>query len=402
VIKKIKISDLVPGMYVHDLNCGWLEHPFIRNRFLIKTEQEVQKIIQFGIRELYIDTNRGFDVPEAPTLQAVHQHLENRMHEISSAKQGAPKEISVEDELPRAKKIYREAHQLVQTMLLDVRMGQQVALEKMLPVVSTITDSILRNPDAMLSLLRIKQADHYTFQHSIAVSTLLAAFCSYLKLKRPIIEQVGIGGLLHDIGKMKVSLDILNKPGKLTEQEFDLMKKHVEFGRSILESTPGIFPISIDIIAQHHERHDGSGYPLRLRGAEISHYGQMASIADVYDALTSNRIYHRGEEPTAVLQKLLEWSEHHFNPELVQQFIRMVGIYPIGSLVKLRSGKLAIVIEQHHEDLLHPKVRIIFSTAANSFMIPNDLDLSKSGASDHIVSYEAPARWKIDPGRFLG
>ena len=281
MIKKIKISDLVPGMYVHDLNCGWLEHPFIRNRFLIKTEQEVQKIIQFGIRELYIDTNRGFDVPEAPTLQAVHQHLENRMHEISSAKQGAPKEISVEDELPRAKKIYREAHQLVQTMLLDVRMGQQVALEKMLPVVSTITDSILRNPDAMLSLLRIKQADHYTFQHSIAVSTLLAAFCSYLKLKRPIIEQVGIGGLLHDIGKMKVSLDILNKPGKLTEQEFDLMKKHVEFGRSILESTPGIFPISIDIIAQHHERHDGSGYPLRLRGAEISHYGQMASIADV-------------------------------------------------------------------------------------------------------------------------
>jgi putative nucleotidyltransferase with HDIG domain len=401
VIKKIKVSDLIPGMYIHDLDCGWREHPFLMNRFRVNSASDIEKIAQLGIRELYIDTERGLDAPEAPTVQAVHKHLENQMRDIGKDKRDTRQEVSIFDELPRAAKVYHESRQIVQAMLLDIRLGKQVELEKMQPVVTAITDSIFRNPDAMISLLRIKQADVYTFLHSVAVSTLLIAFCRALKLERPVIELVGLGGLLHDIGKMKVPVAILNKPGKLTEQEFAIMKTHVDHSRLILENTPGVPSISIDIAAQHHERYDGSGYPQKLQASEISIYGQMASIVDVYDALTSNRIYHRGEEPTAVLHKLLEWSDHHFQPKLVQHFIRAIGIYPVGSLVRLESGRLAVVIEQHHENLLHPKVRMIFSTTANTFIFPKEVDLSQPGVTDHIVSFEKPSDWKIDPTRFL-
>lgn len=402
MIKKIDVSDLKPNMFIHDINCPWVDHPFLRNRFLIQSDRDIEKIAAYGIGQVYIDTELGPDMPEAPSMEEVHRQLDSQMQQLGQTlKRGASIPITVERERVKAKHICREASRIVHNVLLDSRLGKQVELEQVEPLVSRITDSIFRNPDAIISLLRIKQVDKYTFQHSVAVGTLLISFCRSLDIDRTTIEQVGLGGILHDIGKMQVPNHILNKPSKLSESEFEIMKEHVRFGCLVLKKTPGISPISISVAAEHHEWYDGSGYPNGLKGDEISLYGQMASVVDVYDALTSTRIYHTGIEPTEVLRKLLEWGEHHFNLKLVHHFIRTIGIYPVGTLVRLESGCLAVVVEQHHENLLHPKVRMVFNILSRSYMSPKDCDLSKPGTHDRITSYEAPARWGIDAQRYL-
>ncbi len=402
MIKKISVSDLRPKMYIHDLNCDWMEHNFIQNSFFVKTQKDIDKIIASGIRQVYIDTARGMDVRDAPTAEEVHTQLDHQIQHLGKGlKPSVPQQVAMQEELVKARRIFNEASAIVNTVLLDCRMGKQVQIEKLEPIISAITGSIFRNPDAIVSLLRIKQADKYTFQHSVAVSTLLISFCRAMEVDRQTIELVGIGGLLHDIGKMKVPDKILNKPGRLSEKEFDLMKKHVSYGCVLLETMSKLSPVSIIIAAEHHERFDGSGYPLGLKGDQISLYGQMAAIVDVYDALTSNRIYHVGTEPTEVLKKMLEWSEYHFKTELVHHFIRTIGIYPVGTLVRLESGYLAVVTEQNHDNLLHPKIRLVFNAGTNSYISPRDVDLVRPEISDRIVTFEAPSKWHIDPARFL-
>ena len=402
MIKKIDVTDLKPNMYIHDINCPWMDHPFLRDSFLIVDDDDIEKIAAYGIRQVYIDTARGLDQSNAPTSHEVQLQLNSRLQHLGRTLKRLPtSRVGVEKERVQARQICREASRIVNNVLQDSRLGNQVQLEQLEPVVSSITDSIFRNPDAIVSLLRIKQADKYTFQHSVAVGTLLISFCRALDIDRNTIERVGLGGLMHDIGKMQVPNHILNKPGKLTQSEFEIMKQHVRFGCLTLEKTSDIPEIALSVAAQHHECYDGGGYPLGLKGDEISLYGQMASVVDVYDALTSTRIYHAGIEPTEVLRKLLEWSDHHFNLTLVHQFIRSVGIYPVGTLVRLESGYLAVVVEQHHEDLLHPRVRAVFNSHTRNYSRPRDVDLSKPGCSDKIASFEVPARWGIDPGRFI-
>lgn len=402
MIKKIDVSDLCPDMYIHDINCGWMEHTFLRNRFFVKNQSDINSIVSLGIRHVYIDTSRGLDVPEAPSAEKVHQQLEAEIQNLGKTlKRSVSKQASMHEEIVKARRIFTEACSIVGSVLHDCRLGRQVELEKLEPVITTITDSIFRNPDAIISLLKIKRADKYTFQHSVAVSTLLISFCRAMEIDRSDIELVGIGGLLHDIGKMKVPERILNKPGKLTESEFEVMKNHVNYGCALLETIPNLSPVSVSIVAEHHERHDGSGYPLKLKSDEISLYGQMAAIVDVYDALTSNRVYHNGNEPTEVLKKMLEWSEHHFSPSLVHHFIRTIGIYPVGTLVRLESGYLAVVIEQHHDDLLRPKVRLIFNSKTLSYIQPWDYDLSKPDGHDRISGFELPSRWRINPANYI-
>lgn len=401
MIKKVDVTDLKPKMFIHDINCPWLDHPFLRNRFLVRSGRDIERIAEYGIRQVYIDTELGSDMPDAPSAEEVHRRLDDRMQALGQIPRREPHPVSVEKERLKARHLCREAHRIVHNVLQDCRLGKQVELELVEPVVSGIADSIFRNPDAIVSLLRIKQADLYTFQHSVAVGTLLIGFCRALDIDRKTIELVGLGGLMHDIGKMQVPNSILNKPGKLTEAEFEIMKQHVRYGSLVLQKTPGISPIALSVAAEHHECYDGSGYPLGLKGDRISLYGQMASVVDVYDALTSSRIYHTGREPTEVLRKLLEWSGHHFNVTLVHQFIRCIGIYPVGTLVRLESGYLAVVVEQHHENLLHPKVRAVFNAESRAFAPPRDFDLSKPGCHDRIVSFEVPSRWGIDPGRYI-
>ncbi|MGR8930054.1 MAG: HD-GYP domain-containing protein [Gammaproteobacteria bacterium] len=399
MIKKIDVTDLRIGMYIHDLNRSWIEHPFPQNRFVIESRQDIEDVVSLGEHCVYIDTELGKDVASAE--ENFNRITDEELIELARTGKRPMPLVSVQEEILQARHIVKEANVMVRDILQDCRLGKQIEAEKAHPIVESITESIFRNPDAIVSLLRIKKADQYTFQHSLAVGTLLISFCRSLGIHRHEIELVGLGGLLHDIGKMRIPDNILNKPDKLTETEFAMMKNHVAEGRLILESTHGISPISISVAAEHHEHYDGSGYPLGLKGNEISRYGQMAAIVDVYDALTSNRIYHAGNEPTSVLKILLEGGGRHFATPLVHNFIRSVGIYPVGTLVKLENDELAIVVEQHHEDLLRPRVKSIFNCRSHRFIQPRDYDLSRPDCQRTIVRYEIPARWHIKPQAYL-
>ncbi|MGE5386178.1 MAG: HD-GYP domain-containing protein [Betaproteobacteria bacterium] len=399
MIKKIGIDQLKPGMYVHDLNCGWLDHPFLKNSFAVDKEQTIEKIRAIGVRELYIDTKKGGDVSEARTQQEVSEELDRRMRELVENQGSAGLSASVSEESARARRMHGEANRIVRGMMEDVRMGAQIEIERVEPMVESMVDSIFRNQDALLPLARLKNHDNYTFQHSVSVCALLVAFSRSAKLPRETIREIGMGALLHDVGKAKLPDAILNKPGKLTDEEFDLVRTHVRQGVDILRASARISDTALCVVGEHHERFDGSGYPGRKNGGDISVYGQMAAIVDVYDAISSERVYHKGIPPTLALKRLLEWSEHHFNPALVQSFIRTVGIYPTGALVRLESGRLGVVIEQNERSLLEPVVRVFYRADKHYYIPPEVVDLAKT--QDRVASFEAYEKWNIDPYAWL-
>ncbi len=398
-IKQVRVDQLRPGMYIHDLNCGWLQHGFLRPQFLLRSDGQIEKMHRQGMHEVYIDTDRGADLPGAPTQAEVKRAVQTQLEASGAQPVVQPLvRVSQKTEATAARRILGEAQGVVEDLMQDVRLGQQVDPAKALAVVDEINASVLRNPGALLSLGRIKQADTYTFQHCVNVCALMVSFAHGLGLEAASVEEAGLGGLLHDVGKMRVPPEVLNKPGRLTEAEFTTMQSHAALSRELLENTPGISETVIRIASEHHEKLDGCGYPNGLSGDQISRPGRMAAIVDVYDALTSNRVYHKGMEPPEALKKLLEWSGPHLDGDLVQQFIRILGIYPVGSLVRLSSGRLAVVVEQG-EDLLRPTVRVIFDTGRKIKLQPRDLHLAH--ATERILDYEDPAEWKLDLFSFL-
>lgn len=399
MIKQIRTDQLKPGMYIHDLNCGWMDHPFLTSAFRVRDQATVDKIFNLGIRELYIDTVKGADVRDAPTQREVNADLERRLQEIARKQPEKPIATELKDEAARARRLHGEANKIVRSMMDDIRLGQQIEIDRVEPLVENMVDSIFRNPDALLPLARLKNHDDYTFEHSVSVCALLVAFGRGMKLSRDVIKEIALGGLLHDVGKARVADAILNKPAKLSDDEFAHMKSHVAQGVSLLRQTPGVSVAAMQVTSEHHERFDGTGYPGKLAGEGISLYGQMAAIVDVYDAISSDRVYHKGMSPTQALKKLLEWSSHHFDPQLVQTFIRAIGIYPTGTLVQLDSKRMGVVIEQNEKSLLEPTVRIFYHAGQLHYIPPEIVDLSK--VQDRIASFENYEKWKIDPYQWL-
>ncbi len=403
MLKKVDSAQLKVGMYIQDLSCDWMTHPFIRNRFLIGSEAEIHKIRQAGIHDVVIDSAKGLDVEDAPTVAEAAAATERELRQIATA---APlvTRVSLGAELARAAQIRQQAATLVRSVMTDARLGRAIELDRVQPVVQDITESILRNPGALVGLLRIKTKDDYTFLHSVSVCALLVAFCRSRGMDAGTTHQAGLGGLLHDTGKALVPDAVLNKPGPLTDAEFALIKRHPQDGYAILRQSPELGPIPLDITRHHHERRDGSGYPDRLAGDAIGELTQMAAIVDVYDAITAERCYHRAMAPAEALRKIHEWSKFHFNPAYAQDFMRCVGIYPVGTMVMLESGRLAVVVEAHETNLLAPKVNVFFSSKSQAYIKPETVDLSRGlgfGGGDKIVSHESAATWRVDPMRFL-
>ncbi len=395
MIKKIKVSHLRKGMFIHGLNCSWLKHPFAKNQFVLKSEIDIRKIIDAGIREIEIDTGKGLDV-FVEKRKPENQILRTAIDEKKAAKpEKKVLKITAKDEEQQAKVAFAEAGFLINDMMADVKMGKQIEMEAVNPIMDQMSKSILRNENALLALTRIRIMNKYTFEHSVSLSVLLMTFAKSMKLSEKDIKDVGTGGLLHDIGKTLTPDHILNKPAKLTDEEFVIMRRHVEDSRDILNKTKNLPQAAIDVGALHHERYDGTGYPDGLKGDEISIYGRMAAIVDVYDAITANRCYHKGKEPSVVLKLLMQWSGGHFDPLLVQKFIQAVGIYPPGTLVLLNNGLLSKVMEADG-NILKPIVECFFRVKDRSYITPEIINLAKSPMIK-IASVESYAQWNLTP-----
>ena len=393
MLKRITASELRLGMFIDRLDGSWLEHSFWRGRFLLEDPRDLERVRESGIDALWIDTSKGLDVA-APQAASAGAAPPDPAPAPQVRPTGQPK-CSINDELARAASIVRKAKPAVVSMFNEIRMGRAIDAEKALPLVQEISDSVARNHGALIGIARLKDKDEYTYMHSVAVCALMIALARQLNVDDSLIREIGLAGLLHDVGKAMIPPAVLNKPGKLTDAEFDLVKTHPERGRDILVASATVGEIPIDVCLHHHERVDGTGYPHRLKGEQITLYARMGAICDVYDAVTSNRPYKNGWDPAESIQKMAGWCKTHFDEAVFQAFVKAMGIYPVGSLVRMQSERLGIVVEQGSSSLLTPMVKVFFSLRSQMHIEPESVDLAAKNCSDRIVAREDPQRWNF-------
>ena len=415
MLKRISTRHLILGMYVHDFCGSWMDHPFWRGRFVLKDPKDLSRIQGAAIEELWIDTAKGLDVPASAPLgpadggpaqagtpgSAGGATAPDTPDEAPAAAARATRRMrgrattSMQAELREAASICQEAKQAIVSMFSQARMGKAVSAASCGALVEEISSSVARNPGALISLARLKTADDYTYMHSVAVSALMVALARQMKLSEEDTRRAGMAGLLHDLGKAAIALEVLNKPGKLTDSEFAMVQSHPVKCYDMLKAEGDVEEAVLDACRHHHERMDGSGYPDRLKGDEISVIARMAAICDVYDAITSDRPYKRGWDPSESLRRMAEWTHGHLDPRLFQAFVKTMGIYPVGSLVRLTSGRLGVVTEQRPTSLTSPVVKVFYSTRSDLRIPPETVDLAAPSCSEKIAAREDPAQWKF-------
>jgi HD-GYP domain-containing protein (c-di-GMP phosphodiesterase class II) len=402
-LKKISVTELRLGMFLHGFDGPWLKHPFWKSKFLLDDAADLRSAHGSSVRECWIDTAKGADVepPVAPEPEpgsvVVEEPAAAPASEPVEATAGAAGDggaipASFDEELRRAATLCRGAREATVSMFSEARLGNAVDTEACMPLVSEIANSVSRNPGALISLARLKTSDDYTYMHSVAVCALMVALGRALGLDENQCRQAGLAGLMHDIGKAAVPLEILNKPGKLTDEEFSVVKGHPQRGHEMLLRADTAIEAVLDVCLHHHEKVDGSGYPHQLQGESISLMARMGAVCDVYDAVTSNRPYKAGWDPAESIARMVSW-KGHFDPAVLSAFIRAVGIYPTGALVKMRSGRVAVVAEQNAAALTKPVVKVFFSTKSDTYIPVERIDLSHAAARDEIVGREARTHW---------
>lgn len=397
MIKKINSTELQVGMFIHELHCSWIDHPFMKNQFLISSNDEIKKVKNANIKLVSIDISKGkdIDLPEAKPEPIVAEPVQAETPETPPK---ATKQ-SLEARVGQAKNLVNKASSVVTDIMADVRSGKKIDMEVSGQVVSSITRMLSKDTHTLLGVSRLKTKDEYTFIHSVSVSALMASFASGLGYSEKEIDEIALGGLLHDIGKALTPNEILNKPGRLTDDEFVIMRQHAIDQQNDLLLGYGLPQLALDVITMHHERPDGKGYPLGLKEEQISEAGKMSAIVDIYDALTSVRVYKDAWEPTVALKNMLSWCPNQLNRVLMEKFIKVLGIYPVGSLVELESGKVALVTEQG-EDLLRPMLKVIYDAKNLCYVAVQELDLLKE-KREKILQTISPTKYKIDVATFI-
>jgi HD-GYP domain-containing protein (c-di-GMP phosphodiesterase class II) len=392
MLKRISVSDLRVGMYLHELGGAWLDHPFWRSSFKIEDVQALQKLRASGIREAWIDTAKGVDVVGGVTEQEAAAEVELDL-QLSIAEPAPLQRAASDEEAAKAAEICARAVDEVATLFQEARMGKAIQAETLLPIASEIAASVERNPGVFSALLRLRKTDTYTYMHSVSVGALMVGLGRQLGLESSLMPELGLAGLLHDIGKVGIELELLNKKGRLTEEEFARLRNHAQFGHRLLLKGSAS-DIALEVTRHHHERADGSGYPDNIGGDNISPYARMAAVCDVYDATTSNRPYKDAWPPAYALRKMAEWSRTQYDTRIFHAFVRTVGIYPIGTLVRLKSGYLGVVLDQNENALLTPHVKVFYAIDKQRRIPARIIDLAED--DDEIVSHEDPATWGID------
>ena len=418
--KKIDVQLLQLGMYVAELDRPWLGTPFLFQGFEIRAQEELDELRRF-CKWVYIDIPEAFTgapPPRRPATPVIRQQTPAP----TEAEQRVARDFLKIINQPRTEPVYddrstleqeivdvREHHNQVRTLIVevldDVRAGKHINAIGAKRVVAELAESVIRNPDALTCFTQLKKKDEYTALHSLRVCILALAFGRHLGLDRDALNVLGLGALLHDVGKMKVPNEILNKPGALDDHEFALIKSHVPRGAEILEQTKHIPAAAIQVARYHHERYGGSGYVAKLKGEDIGFFGMIGGIVDCYDAITSDRVYHAGMAAHAALKSMYQWRGRDFHPGLVEQFIQCMGIYPIGSVVELNTGEIGVVVTMNRVRRLKPRVTLVLNANCAPYAVPVTVDLMDHKTSDgrpcEIERVLEPGVYGINPTIYL-
>lgn len=394
--KKIHVQDLQKGMYVAELDRPWVETPFMFQGFTVRSDEQIGQIRQH-CQYVIIDIEQGADI--APSrmaaarerileLQEKDQKINQEVRLLAEADITKPSrkpyqdEAAFEDELAVAKEIESETRDIMREALAGVGSGKTVDLALAGKAIHKMVDSIVRNPDALMVLSQLKDVNEYTALHSVRTAIVATAFGRHLALSRDELRVIGMGALLHDIGMARLPKEILDKPSGLSAQEFQVMTQHVKWGAEILGASGGVPQGSIEMVLQHHERGDGSGYPAQRNAKSISPAGAISAIVDVYDAITSDRNYSGGLSAEDALKRMYEWRKKDFNPQMVEEFIKCMGIYPIGSLVELSTGAIGVVVTINRARRLKPKVALVLTANKTPFSHRFIADLNERRPGD--------------------
>ena len=400
--KRISIDQLKVGMKVEKLDRSWLATPFWWHRFTITSAEQIEQLHASGVQQIDVDVHD--DCQKSCSLVSAMPVEVEASPPILPSPETEPSAIPFAEELPAARQVYKAAKLIIQQAMNDARMGRALNMEAVSEVVGRMADSILRNPDALTSLTRLKQFDEYTFFHSVNTSALALSVGRHLGYERTSLLQLGTGTLLHDIGKTLIPVEILNKPGRYEADEFEIMKQHALRGAEILSNTTGLTDMFLKPALEHHERVDGTGYPHKRVKQDLSQFGLIAAIVDIYDAVTSDRCYHKGKTPHDTLQLLYRLgTQGHLDGVLVQQFVQVVGVYPVGSCVSLNTGEAAIVKQFNHHVPIEPLVVLVTDETGRHRSTPLDLDLAAQfrQPKKNIVSILDPINLGITPSLYL-
>jgi len=385
--KDIPISQLKSGMYVVSVSRGD-KSVNVKTEGYIYSLDKISSLKKAGIKRVVIDPSKEKE-QSTPASSINNTSLKERLAP-------AKKSISLDKEMAKAHQLYANAKGLQQKVLNSIIEGRVIDTSKVKESTDAIVESIFRNQDALACMSRLRLKDDYLIEHSLNVSILMTIFAKHLAIDEAVIEQLALGAFLHDVGKIKIRDEVLNKPGKFNPDEYQEMKKHVSFGIKILEDAPNISHIVMSIVKEHHERIDGTGYPFALAEDAISKYGRMIAIVDSYDAMTAERVYKAGMHPIKAFKILVKESPLAYDAELVEQFIQCLGIYPIGTLVKLNSGKLGLISKLNKQKPLQPYVRVFYNTRLNQAIAIEEVDLSKPKYNDQIDCCIKPEEFKIN------
>lgn len=363
VREKIPVANLELGMYVVELDRPWLETPFLFQGFIISSKDEIEQLVEC-CDYVYIDVAQS-TVKTKTSRGSQQQRKAQRIFKIKT-----------EDALPEAAGHYKQAKQTVDNVLTALRFSQKLDVQEVKTAVRGCVDSVIKNPSALLWLTQIKHKDDYTAEHCLRVSILAVALGRELDLLEAELVDLGIGGMLHDVGKVKVPDEILNKEGALTQEEYAIMQSHSEEGRRMLMAKADVPPIAVDIAYSHHEQLDGGGYPRGVDGSKIPFFARIVSVIDAYDAITSDRVYRKGRSTLEALRILYDCRGTQFDEEVVKAFIKLIGVYPPGHIAELTTGEAGIILSCPPNNKLWPKL-IIVRDRDKKLCREKILDLSK-------------------------
>ncbi|MFM4833719.1 HD-GYP domain-containing protein [Aeromonas media] len=386
----IPVNQLRPGMYVIAIasQTGAME---IAQTGLVTNRQQVDVLIRRGVLTVKVDLARS----KLPGIaQVISPSTAHSAGSVRPAGSGEGRELKI-------RRLYQEARELQGKFIRHLKAGEPIDITPLAAVAEEMVDTMFTHGDAMLCLARIRAKDAYLMEHSMNVAILLANFGRYLGLERSVLKELTLGGLLHDVGKIMTPDEVLNKPGKLTDEEFGVMRQHVVHSYDILSNTAGITPTMLEVAANHHERLDGTGYPQRLKGDQLSLYTRMSGIVDVYDAVTADRVYKQGMQPTQAFRILLKGINQHFDAELVTKFIKCMGVYPVGTLVQLSNQRLAVVMQRNEQQPLKPMVKVIYHATQRHYLEVQWLDLARNGGQESIESTVDSKEFGINLANFV-